>query len=62
MADVGQVIAGVHVQLKRSDPALARVYRHELIRLMTDPETPLCDDDPRAEGLMIITPKFKEET
>ena len=62
MADVGQVIAGVHMQLKRSDPALARVYRHELIRLMTDPETPLWNDDPNAEGVMIITPKFKEET
>lgn len=62
LADVGQVIGGVHMQLKRSDPALARVYRHELIRLLTDPETPLWNDDPNAEGVMIITPKFKEET
>lgn len=62
MADVGQVIGGVHMQLKRSDPAIARIYRHELVRLLTDPETPLWNDDPNAEGVMIITPKFKEET
>ena len=62
MADVGQVIGGVHMQLKRSDPALARIYRHELIRLLTDPETPLWNDDPNAEGVMITIPKFKEET
>lgn len=62
MADVGQVIGVVHMQLKRSDPALARIYRHELIRLLTDPETPLWNDDPNAEGVMITIPKFKEET
>lgn len=50
------------MQLKRSDPAIARIYRHELVRLLTDPETPLWNDDPNAEGVMIITPKFKEET
>lgn len=61
MADVGQVIGGVHMQLKRSDPILARIYRHELIRLLTDPETPLWNDDPNAEGVMITMPKFKEE-
>ena len=62
MADVGQVIGGVHMQLKRSDPAIARIYRHELVRLLTDPETPLWNDDPNAEGVMITIPKFKEET
>jgi hypothetical protein len=62
MADVGQLIGGVHMQLKRNDPAIARIYRHELVRLLTDPETPLWNDDPNAEGVMIITPKFKEET
>ena len=61
MADVGQVIGGVHMQLKRSDPVLARIYRHKLIRLLTDPETPLWNDDPNAEGVMITMPKFKEE-
>lgn len=62
MADVGHVIGGVHMQLKRSDPAVAHAYRHSLIKLLTDPETPLWNDDPNAEGVMIITPKFKEET
>lgn len=62
MAEVGQVIGGVHMQLKRSDPNAARAYRHGLINLLTDPDTPLWNDDPNAEGVMIITPKFKEET
>ena len=62
IADVGQVIAGVHMQLKRSDPAMARIYRRKMVELLTDPDTPLWNDDPNAEGVMIITPKFKEET
>lgn len=62
MAEVGQVISGVHMQLKRNDPAAARAYRHCLINLLTDPDTPLWNDEPNAEGVMIITPKFKEET
>ena len=62
MAEVGQVIGGVHMQLKRSDPAVARAYRHSLINLLTDPDTPLWNDDPNAEGVMITIPKFKEET
>ena len=62
MADIGQVIGGVHMQLKRSDPAIARIYRRELVRLLTDPETPLWNDNPNAEGVMITIPKFKEET
>lgn len=62
IADVGQVIAGVHMQLKRSNPAMARIYRSMLSQLLTDPDTPLWNVDPDAEGVMIITPKFKEET
>ena len=61
LADVGQVIGGVHMQLKRSDPAIARAYRKELIRLLTDPESPVWNDDPNAEGVMMLAPKFKEE-
>lgn len=62
LADTGLTINGIHMQLKRSDPVLAQLYRSELIRLLTDPNTPLWKDDPHAEGLTIITPKFKEET
>jgi len=62
IADVGQVIAGVHVQLKRRNPAMARIYRSKLIQLLTDPDTPLWNEDPNAEGVMITIPKFKEET
>jgi hypothetical protein len=56
------VIAGVHIQLKRTEPAMARIYRSKLIQLLTDPDTPLWNDDPNAEGVMITIPKFKEET
>ena len=62
LADVGQVIAGVHIQLKRVEPAMARIYRSKLVQLITDPDTPLWNDDPNAEGVMVITPNFKEET
>lgn len=61
VAEVGQVIGGVHMQLKRSDPVLARIYRHELIRLLTDPDTPLWNDDPNADGVIITVPEIKEE-
>ena len=61
-ADVGQVIAGVHMQLKRSNPVMARIYRRKMIELLTDPDTPLWNVDPNAEGVMITIPKFKEET
>lgn len=62
MADVGMIIASIHTQLKRSDPAVAWAYRHSLINLLTDPDTPLWRDDPNAEGVMVTIPKFKEET
>ena len=41
IADVGQVIAGVHMQLKRSNPVMARIYRRKMVELLTDPDTPL---------------------
>ena len=62
IADVGQVIAGVHIQLKRTEPAMARIYRRKMVELLTDPDTPLWNEDPNAEGVMITIPKFKEET
>lgn len=50
------------MQLKRSNPAMARIYRHKMVELLTDPDTPLWNVDPDAEGVMITIPKFKEET
>jgi len=41
---------------------MARIYRSKLIQLLTDPDTPLWNEDPDAEGVMITIPKFKEET
>ena len=61
MAEVGQVIAGVHIQLLRNDPRVAKAYRKSLIDLMIDPESPLWDEDPNAQGLMITVPKIKKE-
>lgn len=50
------------MQLKRSNPAMARIYRRKMVELLTDPDTPLWNVDPNAEGVMITIPKFKEET
>ncbi len=62
MADIGQVIGSIHTQIKNADPGAARAYRHGLINLLTDPETPIWKDDPNADGVMIKIPKHKEET
>ena len=61
MAEVGQVIAGIHNQLRQNDPRSAKAYRKSLIDLMIDPESPLWDEDPNVKGLMITMPKTKKE-
>lgn len=50
------------MQLTHSNPAMARIYRRKMVELLTDPDTPLWNVDPNAEGVMITIPKFKEET
>lgn len=61
MAEVGQVIAGIHTQLLQNDPRSAKAYRKALIDLMIDPESPLWDKNPNASGWMITLPKIKKE-
>lgn len=61
MAEIGLVIGSIHTQFKNADPAAARAYRHSLINLLTDPDTPLWNDIPNADGVMITIPKYKEE-
>ena len=58
---MGQVIAGVHIQLLRNDPRVAKAYRKALVDLMIDPESPLWNDNPNAQGLVVAMPKIKKE-
>lgn len=61
VAEVGCVIAGVHSHLMRNNPNAARLFRRELINLLTDPETPAWEGASNAKGIMITIPKTKEE-
>ena len=55
------MIAGIHTQLKQSDPRSAKAYRRSLIELMINPESPLWDEDPNVKGMMITVPKINKE-
>lgn len=58
--DIGQLIVGIHSQLRNSDPAGAAVFQTAVKRLVNDPETHLWDLDVQAAfGMAMSVPKEK---
>ena len=55
------MIAGIHTQLKQSDPRSAKAYRRSLIELMIDPESPLWDEDPCALENLLASAAYAKE-
>ena len=56
--DIGQLIVGVHSQLRKSNPADAAMFRAAVLRLVNDPEIHLWDMDVQATlGMAMSVPK-----
>ena len=61
IVDSAIMFAGLHANLKKTDPKLARLFRSKLIQLLTDPDTPVWDAPPSENGVVIITPDIKKK-
>ena len=58
--DIGQLIVGIHSQLRKSDPTGAAVFQAAVKRLVNDPEIHLWDLDVQAAfGMAMTVPKEK---
>lgn len=58
--DIGQLIVGIHSQLRKSDPEGAAVFQAAVKRLVNDPEIHLWDLDVQAAfGMAMSVPKEK---
>lgn len=62
VAELAEVIQGLHTQLKRSDPISAKFFRLAVEALTNDDDSPVWKDNPDVEGALITIPKFKEDT
>lgn len=59
--DIGQLIVGIHSQLRKSDPAGAAVFQAAVKRLVNDPEIHLWDLDVQATfGMAMSVPMEKD--
>ena len=58
--DSAIMCAGLHANLKKTDPKLARLFRSKLIQLLTDPDSPVWDAPPSENGVVIIAPDIKK--
>lgn len=61
VAELAEVIQGLHTQLKRSDPTSAKLFRLAVEMLVNDDDSPVWKDNPNAEGMLITVPNFKED-
>ena len=62
VTDIGQLIVGIHSQLRKSDPAAAAMFRAAVRQMVNDPEIHLWDVDVQAAfGMAMSVPK-KEGT
>lgn len=56
--DIGQLIVGIHSQLRKSNPADAAVFQAAVRKLVNDPEIHLWDVDVQAAfGMAMSVPK-----
>lgn len=59
--DIGQLLVGIHSQLRKSNPGDAAVFQAAVKRLVNDPEIHLWDLDVQATfGMAMSVPKEKE--
>ena len=54
------MFAGLHAQLKGSNPKLASEFRINLIRMLVDPESPVWTLPASEAGVTIVTPDIKK--
>ena len=58
--DIGQLIVGIHSQLRKSNPADAAVFQAAVRKMVNDPEIHLWDLDVQADfGMAMSVPKKK---
>ena len=56
--DIGQLIVGIHSQMRKSDPVGAAVFQAAVRKMVNDPEIHLWDLDVQAEfGMAMSVPK-----
>ena len=59
--DIGQLIVGIHSQLRKSSPASAAVFQAAVKRMVNDPEIHLWDLDVQAAfGMAMSVPEKKD--
>lgn len=62
VADLGTILSSIHSQFKRHEPQVAELFQYLVKGLVTDPETPVWNDQSGSQGILIVKPKNKEET
>lgn len=55
------MIGGLYSQLMHSDPKIAQIFRYNMQKLISTPNSPMWDPSATQEGVCIIQPKKSEE-
>lgn len=55
------MIGGFYSQLMHSDPLIAQIFRYNMQKLISDPNSPMWDTSASQEGVCIIQPKKSKE-
>lgn len=60
-ADVAHMIGGIYSQLMHCDPKLAQIFRYNITKLISNPNSPMWVPSASQEGTCIIQPKKSKE-